>query len=677
MDPVRTAIMNSRFSAIVEEASATLHRTAHTTFVKLVQDYQCALATPEGDMFAYPSKSGVTVFIGLPLHGVLKWIDLDALQPGDVILTNDPFASDGVVTHMMDVTLIRPIFHGGKLVAFGWSFVHASDIGGAVPGSISPAFTEFFQEGMRIRPVMLFKANELQEVVRNFVLDNSRTPDEVWGDMQAMLSALKSMDRRLNELCERYGLEEVSQGMQDVMKLAEVKARAIFRQIPDGTYEFTDFVEGIDPSEYYQVHLTMTVAGDEVELDFDGTDPQMPSAYNFISGERTHPYLCQALVNYVLTVQPDAPKNAGLLRPITTKAPRGSLINAEAPAAMGSRVASGTRVYDTVIGCLNQALPEGLIAAGAGMSGIIVVSARDRDTGRNRVSVVNPICGGGGGRAIRDGVDGVDGRVGALKSVPTEIIEVETALMVRQYKMLPDTQSPGEWRGGAALVMDLENTAEEATLTVRGMNRFHFRPWGVKGGAPGRLAQVHLNPGTPEERDLGKITVLKMKQHDLVRMLTPAGGGFGDPLRRKVELVLEDIDAGFITVERAREDYGVVVANGRPDLAATEALRAELAGRRGAPGTIVYGPERLEYDHQRPESVRSHIARRILRADRTIRAQLVKRIGAVLRQQTEPLNIERADELLDELLADLLGARKPRPETRTRSLVKERQIIAT
>ncbi|MEO1987256.1 MAG: hydantoinase B/oxoprolinase family protein [Martelella sp.] len=674
MDPVRTAIMNARFSAIVEEASATLHRTAHTTFVKLVQDYQCALSTVDGDIFAYPSKSGVTVFIGLPLQGVLRWIDFDTLEPGDVILTNDPFASDGVVTHMMDVTMISPIFHDGKLIAFGWSFVHASDIGGAVPGSISPAFTEFYQEGMRIRPVMLLKGGRLQETVRNFVLDNSRTPNEVWGDMQAMISALKSMDRRLNELCGRYGADEVVHGMQDVIALAEIKARGVYGKIPDGSYEFADFVEGIDEGEYYQIKLKMTVEGDSVALDFTGTDPQMPSAYNFICGGSTHPYICQALVNYVLTVLPDAPKNAGLLRPITTNVPRGTLINAEPPAAMGSRVASGTRVYDTVIGCLNEALPDGLIAAGAGMSGIIVVSARDRDTGRTKVSVVNPICGGGGGRAIRDGVDGVDGRVGALKSVPTEVIEMETVLMVRQYRMLTDTQAPGKWRGGAALVMDLENTAEEATITVRGMNRFHFRPWGVKGGAAGRLARVLLNPETDRERDLGKIVVLKMGRGEMVRMLTPAGGGFGNPLERPVELVAEDIEAGFISRDRARDDYGVIWMDGAVDTAATGKERQRRLGSGVREDTIVFGEERMEYDRLRPEPIRSYLAGLMVSCPADLRRQLVRIVGTAVRAETNVLTKERAQEIFDAAITELNGE-MPSTDSK-RSPVQRRQITA-
>jgi N-methylhydantoinase B len=234
MDSVQTAILNSRFTAIVEEASATIYRTAHTTFVKLIQDYQCALATPAGDMFAYPSQSGVNVFIGLPLAHTLDVVGRESLRPGDIIITNDPYSTDGMVTHMMDVNMLMPIFRDDELIAIAWSFVHASDIGGSVPGSISPAFTEVFQEGLRIPPVKLFEAGQLNEQIKQIILNNTRMPHDFWGDIEAMLSAHRIMEKRMHELCDRYGLDAVRQGSHDVIDLADRMAREIIRELPDG-----------------------------------------------------------------------------------------------------------------------------------------------------------------------------------------------------------------------------------------------------------------------------------------------------------------------------------------------------------------------------------------------------------------------------------------------------------
>ncbi|MCC7016841.1 MAG: hydantoinase B/oxoprolinase family protein, partial [Rhodospirillales bacterium] len=305
MDPIRTAVLNNRFAAVVEEASTAVYRTAHTTFVKLNQDYQCALATAEGDIFAYPNQSGVPVFIGISLRAVVEWVGVENLEPGDVIMTNDPWTSEGLCSHIMDVHMLRPIFRNGRLLGIAWAFVHASDIGGAVPGSISPHLNEVFQEGIRMRPVKLYRRGELNREIRDIFLANCRIPDEVWGDFKAMLSALKTMERRLLELCDRFGDAEIEQGMQDVMDFAEIKARRVIADIPDGEYRFNDYLEGLGDGEFIHMQTTLRVQGDTAEVDFTGTDPQVAAAYNIVSSDRlTHPYLTTALNYYILTKDP-------------------------------------------------------------------------------------------------------------------------------------------------------------------------------------------------------------------------------------------------------------------------------------------------------------------------------------------------------------------------------------
>jgi N-methylhydantoinase B len=299
----------------------------------------------------------------------------------------------------------------------------------------------------------------------------------------------------------------------------------------------------------------------------------------------------------------------GLLKPIRTNAPRGTIINAIMPAAGGSRVASSARTYDTIIGCLHQAVAGGLAGGGSGMVGIVVVNAPDRITGLDRVTVVNPICGGGGGRAGMDGIDGTDVRFGMLKSVPTELIEVETVLLVRSYRLMPDTQSAGQWRGGAAVMIELENTGTEALITARGLNRFHFRPWGVDGGAPGRLCEVIRHPGTPEERLHGKIGVLTLQPGEAIRITSSAGGGFGDPLRRDAAAVLADIRIGLLTPEKAGHDYGILLTeDGELDHAATTAQRERIASARAPLPPFSFGPERDAQDRIWPTPMRSALA---------------------------------------------------------------------
>ena len=368
MRAIRTEIMRNRFAAIVEEAAAVVYRTAHTTFVKQTQDYQCALATINGELFAYPRLSGVTSFAGLSLSGTIEAIGLSNFEPGDVIITNDPFESKGMCTHTMDLHVLRPIFAGSELQCFAWAFLHASDVGGAVPGSISPAHTEVYQEGIRMRATKLYRAGELNHELLNLLQDNCRIPDQIWGDVKAMCAALATMDRRVGSLCGHYGAAEFQAGVANVLDFAESKARRAIAALPDGSWEFTDYLEAV-PGRLLTIHCRMTIDHDTLILDFDGTSPQAAAACNFVSGERTHPFLCRAVMYYILTIDPETPLNGAILRPIVTRAPRGSIVNAEFPAAMGNRAVTFMRIYDVVLGCLNQALPGGLAAAGAGCRG--------------------------------------------------------------------------------------------------------------------------------------------------------------------------------------------------------------------------------------------------------------------------------------------------------------------
>lgn len=656
MDAVATAIMNNRFNAIVEEASAAVYRTAHTTFVKLVQDYQCAIANRDGDIFAYPSQSGVNVFIGIPMRPTLESIGYENFAEGDIWITNCPFETDGLVTHLMDVTMIAPIFHGGELIAFGWAFVHASDIGGALPGSISPSFHEVFQEGIRVRPAKLFDRGVLNQTIKHIFTDNSRIPEELWGDFQAMISGLHSMARRLGQMCSRYGVDGTRRAMADVLAYGEQKAREVIAEIPDGTYAFSDYLEGIHPGSVAHVCVSLTVKGSDLWVDYTGTDPQLPAAYNLVSGARTHPYIVQMLISYILTLQPTTPRNAGILRPIHTNAPRGTILNAVFPASGGARAASATRAYDALLGCLNQALPKGLAAAGAGMAGIIVAAAPDPRTGRERVSVINPIVGGSGGRFGADGVDAMEVRYGALRSVPAEVVEIETAMMMRSMRLVPDSRAAGRWTGGAAIAVELENTADRALVTVRSMNRFRFSPWGTRGGKHGRTGRTLLNPGTEHEQSIGIISQLEMRQGDVVQITSPAGGGFGDPLERDLDLIEADLQFGLLTPGRAAECFGVVF-DGREEIdrPATVARRAALASPADAEFTLC--EERLSQDAVWPREVRRDLAMRALQFDLRARSRLVDTIHRAMIARGGRVTTADLDEALD-AEARKIGARR-------------------
>jgi N-methylhydantoinase B len=642
MDPVRTELMRNRFAAIAEEASTIAYRSAHTTFVKQTQDYQCALATVAGDFFAYPQQSGVIAYVGISLKAAIDHVGINTLRPGDVIITNDPFSTDGLCSHTPDIHLIKPIFSGDRVIALGWAFIHASDIGGAVPGSISALSTEIFQEGIRMRPVLLYAAGVLNQQLLDLFQDNCRIPDDVWGDLQAMVSALNTMERRMGELCTKLGVEEVIVGVGEVLDLAEVRARAAILRIPDGRYEFSDYVEGMRREDLTFIHVAMTVRGDEIELDFSGSDPQVQSSINFVSGSRTHPFLSAAIIFYIVTAEPTTPVNGGIVRPIRTRAPKGTVMNAEFPAASGNRWVTAVRIFDAVLGCLNQAVPGGVAASGPGQSAVIAVTARDPVTRRKRVNVINPFCGGSGGRAVVDGVDGVDGPQASLKNTPTEIVETETLMRVRQYQLAADTFAAGQWRGGAAIVMEIENTDFEAVMAVRGLNRFQFASWGIFGGQPGALGEVVLNPGRTDERAIERLNILELKQGDIVRMTTPTGGGFGDPLLRDPALVETDVRSGLLSEDKATADYGVVfMVNGAVDAEATRMLRQRMKAGRNALEPVCICDQRSRYQHIWPVPMREEFARAALREEPSIRAHLFERVHRKLLAEAVPVTKER------------------------------------
>ena len=657
MDPVRTEVMKNRLSSIVEEAAVVAYRTAHTTFVKQTQDFRVSLATIDGEFFACPIQTGVTSGVGHTVRPMIDCIGLEKLNPGDVIISNDPFSTGGLVTHSMDIHMVRPIFRDGKLLCFAWSFIHASDIGGAVPGSISPTNTEIFQEGFRLRPMKLYHGGELHTELVEMLMDNSRIGEEIWGDLSAMIAAMKLLDRRIQELCDRVGVESFKASVKDVMDYAEMKARAVIAGLKDGVYTFSDYLEGMAPGEVVYLQCRLTIKGDEAEVDFSGSDPQAQASFNFVTTGKSHPFLALALTNYMQTIEPTIPINGGMQRPIKTHAPLGTVMNAAFPAAMGNRWVAVMRTYDVVLGCLAQAIPGGLVACGAGQAGIIAAAWQDPATAKRRVSVVEPFCGGSGGRRSKDGVDATDAMIGYLKSTPVEAVEAEVPLVVRRHSLEASSFGHGRHRGGAAICIELENRAVELVITVRGLDRFRFQPWGAQGGTCGRNGNTWLNPDSQNGREeLGRIRVLTMKRGDTLRMNSPSGGGFGDPLERDPEAVLRDVLDEMLSIDLARRAYGVVISDGKIDEAATRAERARQASSSRGLSAFAFGPEREAHERRWSNAASAALADAVLASPAGLRPYLLATAKQQLEADQEPITPEGARRAVEELLAPLRSA---------------------
>ena len=608
-DPVQLEILRNRFKAIVEEMASVTLRTGFTVFVKETSDFGACLVAPNGEVLCAPTDTAVSLMIGLPGWEVIN--AFESYEEGDVGIANDPDRTRGLSTHLPDIWLWKPIFVEGEIVAFAFNFIHSSDVGGRVPGSISPTSTDIFQEGLRIPPLKLMKAGVLNQDIVDLILLNCRIPAGNWGDIKAQFASIATAERRVHELAARYGKQCVTDGIVDLMDAAETRARRMISRIPDGIYRASDYMEAeAGAPRPIRIAIAMIVQGDSMTLDFTGTDLQVPAAFNLPSwGQAGHYMLSYALVNYFRTLDPDIPYNSGMVRPVAMVLPQGSIVNPDPGLACGVRAATFIRVMDCILACLAQALPDATPAASSGAIAIVLLSALDAETGERHITVAQPINGGSGGRPRQDGIEGTSFTGGWLRNVPNEVLEAEMPVLVEEYGYADGSGAPGTYRGGAAIVFRLRNMAPGTIMTARGLERFRFRPWGVRGGAPGTPARVTLNPGRSDARDLGQFDLLNLEPDDVVEFRSPSGGGFGPALRRAPEAVLRDVRSGFVDPAAALRDYGVVVTEAGVDIAATQCARA---GRAEATEAFAYGPERAAFEAIWPEALQDALIKALM-----------------------------------------------------------------
>jgi N-methylhydantoinase B len=620
LDPILMEIFFHKVTAIAEEMAITLQRTARTTYVKEAGDFGCALASPGGRFFAYPKVLGVSGFLDSNVGPAIALAG--NLEPGDVVITNQPYASEGLASHMPDLQLIRPIFHQGTIVAHAWNFIHSADIGGGVPSSISPRFSDLFQEGLQIPPLKLVKAGAMNEDFLTLYRSNCRVPEVNLGDIRAMLSALAVGERRVQELIAQHGAGTFMQAQTDLVAYSTAKAREVQRKIPDGVYEFWDYMDDDYNSRVpIRVRCRLTARDGHVHLDFTGSDPQVMAAYNVPTGGKRHPWLTLKLMHFVYSHDKTIPLNHGMFENITVTAPRGTIMNPEPPAAVGVRSATAIRINEAIVGALTQA-KAGLMPAPSG--GVMIPSVlveQDAKTSQRNVMVLQSLVGGTGARAGGDGVDGRDSSLANQRNTPIEKTEEEAAATITQYALRPDSGGAGEWRGGTGVIFSVRIARDGSAVLGRGMERFVFRPWGIAGGRPGAKARVVINLGRTDERELGKLDILHPEPGDVVTIMTPGGGGYGDPLRRPADKVLDDVAKGYVSVGAAQAEYGVVFVDGVLDLAATAARREELARARGQLRTFDFGPERDTWEEVFDDAAMLRLNAMLLRLSPHTRSQ--------------------------------------------------------
>jgi len=594
-DMVQLEIFANLFRAIVDEMAWVVLRSSHTTFIKETQDFGVALVTQDGEMFAYPYGTGASSMMGTPLHAATR-ATADWAR-GDVLISNDPYATRGMVMHLNDLYMVKPIFIDGALLCFAWAFIHCTDVGGSAPGSIDMTNFEVFQEGIRIRPVKLFKAGHLNQEVWDLIADNCRIPTLNWGDVTACVASLAKAEERIERLARRFGRAELERAMVGTLDRTERLARLTLAQIPAGSTEFTEYFEDDYVTDIpVQLHLKLTSDGaGGIALDYAGSDPQVRSALNMPTGsQRHHPFLSLALINFVMTRAAGIHLNAGILRAITLVLPDASVVNASFPAACGLRFTTAMRTHDLILGALNAALP-GQVPAGGSSAYVITYVATTRLGGGSRVVVANPVPGGSGGGPDRDGISGTDYPVQFFRNVPVEILETEAPVLVRRFGLLADSEGAGRFRGGFGLEYELQVLHHDTTVVTRGKDRHRLSSWGAHGGGSGGNYGNTGRRADGTTRAFGKTTILRPERGETVRLWSGGGGGFGDPLDRPVAAVLADVQAGLVSPARATAVYGLIFA-APSEVDSTATARNRAAAQRSA-GTLDFGPARTAWEY--------------------------------------------------------------------------------
>lgn len=623
LDPVTLEIISRKLIAITDEIYFTVQRTARSSYVNEVADFAVAMLDINGDVFAYPPSASFNFLIDTNFKTTIDAVP--DLQPGDVIITNDPYTSGGLSTHLPDVHLIQPYFHEGRIVGYGWSFIHSLDFGGAVPGSVSAASHEIYQEGLRIPPMKLSKGGSLNEELLSLVRLNTRVPDVTIADFKAMMGALETGNRRYRDVLERFGADTVLQAQSDLLDYTAERARDVLRKIPDGSYDFWDYLDDdVVTNIPLRVRLRMEVSDGRVLLDLSGTDPETQSAFNVPSLGRRMYWLSFRLTGVLTTYDPDIPRNAGLYRHIEVRNQPGSVFDARPPIAVGMRHSAPYRLFDCVTGAVLQANPALMSAAmGGSMATFRFTEKLEDDT--LRVEVVEPLRSGMGAFDGRDGVDARDNSINNMRNRPIELIEMEQGLRVLRYDINPDSGGPGKWRGGVGQLLQVELTGENGgDIQISGLERSRMAPWGYGGGKSGALVRAVINAGRADERPVPKGFPVKLKRGDTVTLHMPGGGGIGNPFERDPELVETDVRRGFVTVEAARDEYGVVIRDGSVDEAATEAIRSNRLPKPTA--TFDFGAQREAWEKVFCDETMLEINRRLYGTARVRRHELRKEI---------------------------------------------------
>ncbi|KMO40499.1 hydantoin utilization protein B [Methylobacterium variabile] len=550
IDPVTLAVLKGRLEQIADEMDATLYRSAFNPIIAEARDACHGLYhATTGDTLVQGTK-GLPIFVGamaFAVKAVIAKVEREGgLEPGDTFLFNDPYSGG---THLNDFRLVRPVFRDGKLFCWLASVGHWLDIGGNVPGGYNPKATESFQEGVRFPPVKLFSAGRLNQDIVDILAANTRVPTSNWGDLNGQLNALDLGERRFTALLDEYGDATVDAAFAAFSDRAEALMRAAIRALPDGRYSFADVLDndGIT-DEPLTIALDLTIEGDRMALDFSRSSAPAQGPINI--SHATTVAACYVALKHVFT---EVPANAGCLRPITFTVPETTLLGAGAPKPMAGYTETILRLIGVVLGALAAADPERATAAPFGTINALSLAGHRPDGSR---WVMFSFFGGGlGGNPETDGLSHANNPISTATIPPVEILEAAYPVVFTQWALRPDSAGAGAHRGGLGAVYEIE-TLTDADVFLLG-ERGKVAPFGVKGGRPAALNRFawQTPEGWASPPMISKVTDVRVKAGERVRLETPGGGGFGHPAERDRDALQRDLRLGYVTPEAATRDY--------------------------------------------------------------------------------------------------------------------------
>lgn len=570
-DPVTLEILWRRLISIVDEADSAVARTAFSSLLRDAHDYTCMFTDRKGrelaqGTFATPGQSGA---MALGIKNLVNQLPADSYKSGDVFITNDPWALAG---HLNDVCVISPIFYEDRLTAFTACVFHHSDIGGRV----SSDNHDVFEDGLFIPLVKLYDGGVLNESVIEMIRWNVRTRDEVIGDIRSQIAANYVCADKICQMLDEYGLDGLDDLADEIIGRTEASMRSAIWKVPDGVYRAEGIVEQMEGKEDIILKIAVHVNGSDIMVDLDGSSPQVDWGGNVVFNF-TYAYVFMAMKSMF---DPDIPNNDGCTAPISMKAPEGSVVNCRFPAAVAARMQIGHFITEIIYRAMADALPDRVIAGSGGTPATMNVFYGKRNDGRPWHSVI--IRGGGmGASAAHDGYyDYIFPANGA--NTPVEIFESDTPMIVECRELLTDSAGPGRTKGGLGRrvvfrVPDDKYAPKPPVNLGIQSGRFRYPPEGLFGGRNGTKAQFLIQGKNGNPYGLTQLNI-----GDVVTMDAAGGGGYGNPLERDVELVVNDVRDGYVSIRGAEEDYGVVLSavSLEVDFEATHKLRASKARKK-------------------------------------------------------------------------------------------------